>query len=355
MRKNVRALALFLIVSWLVPLKAFAIASLAEITPRIRRELVSIRSLEKPSRQDPNLDPYVYFFKKPVPAGLGSFTLGTGFVLPGGRYVATSARAMENLSVVEVVSDSGKAFAATVAGIDRNLDLAILKLEGKGQGWPFQGIDFGSSKESRLGEPFYLYGRSLRFLLIKTNLSSTENSEGAYGRHWLIDTPTSPALAGGPLVDMRGRVLGMAVFNPNGPDHFGAVLPAHFIIESARQLAEHGKPQRSWLGLVPRAIPNLDELDHIREGPSRSGLLIENLIVDGPAAKAGLQIGDSILAIDGKEISAVSQLFPLLDKHKAGQSLTFRIHRATKGLLDIKLTLGELPSARELPYTENLL
>ncbi|RZA20698.1 MAG: PDZ domain-containing protein [Proteobacteria bacterium] len=355
MRKSVSRSALFLIVFWLLPLKAFSITSLAEITPRIKRELVSIRSVERPTRQDQSYDPYFYFFKQPIPAGQGSFPLGTGFVLPNGKYVATSARSLENLNQVEVVSDSGKVFSASVVGIDKNLDLALLKLEGKGAASAFQGVDFGSSKESRLGDPLYLYGRSLKFVLVKTNLSATENSEGAYGRHWLIDSPTNPAVAGGPIVDQRGRVLGMAVFNPNGPDHFGVVLPAHFIIESAKELAEYGKPQRSWLGIVPRAVPNLDELDHIQEGPAKSGILIENLIVDGPAAKAGLQIGDSIVAINGKDISAVSQLFSVLDKHKAGQSVTLRIHRVAKGVMEIKLTLGELPNARELPNTENLL
>lgn len=200
-----------------------------------------------------------------------------------------------------------------------------------------------------------MFGRSLKFIVLQADLSSTDAIEGPYGRHWSIDRPTSPAVAGGPLLDTRGRVVGMAVFNARGPDHLGSVLPAHLITQAAEQLIAFGKPQRAWLGIVPRAQVNIDELDHIHEAKVKGGILVDNLIIDGPAAKAGLQIGDFIQAIDGKKLASISELFELLDRKKAGGSLTLSVYRASKGVMDLKLTLGELPNARELPNTENLL
>lgn len=346
--------AIFSLVFLLLPLEAFAQTSLSEIVPRIKKELVAIRSAERPERQGQNYDPYYYFFGEPLAAGQGTFPLGTGFVLPDGKHVATTARSLENLNAVEILADGGKVSKATVVGIDRNLDLAILALEG-GKSKAFSGIDFGDSKSMRVGDALYLFGRSVKFVMLRTDLSSTDTVEGTYGRHWLIDQPTTPAVAGGPLVDTRGRVVGMAVYNPRGPAQFGTVLPANLILASAKDLIKSGKPNRAWLGIVPRAKPNLDDLDHIHGADVKSGILVENLIVDGPAAKSGLRISDIILSINGKAVTSLQDLFALLDRSKAGETLPMKIFRAGKGVMELRIQLGELPNARELPNTENLL
>lgn len=353
MRKNLSFRLLFSTLFLLLPLDAFAQTSLAEMAPRIARELVKVQSRERPERQGQSYDPYFYFFKQPVPAGQGIFQLGTGFILPGGKHVATSARSLENLSDVEVVAGDGKPISAKVVGIDLTLDLALLALSSPTK--KFSGVDFGDSKQSRIGDQLYVFGRSVKYLMLRTALSATEPSEGPYGRHWTIDQPTSPAVAGGPLVDSRGRVVGMAVYNPKGPDQLGTVLPAHLIIQATRQLLKFGKPDRAWLGVALRSQVSIDELDSIRDAEVKGGVLIENLIIDGPAAKAGLQIGDFIMAIEGKTMAAISDLFELLDRRKAGEILAIKIFRSGKGVMEIKLRLGDLPNARELPNTENLL
>lgn len=355
MRKILDRACLLSTLFLLLPLKAFANTSLTEIIPRIKRELVTIQSSERPERQGQSYDPYFYFFKQPLPAGRKNFPLGSGFVLPGGKHIATSARSLENLNRVEIVNESGNVLQAKLLGIDANLDLALLEIEPGKRSKGFAGVDFGDSRQSRLGESFSIFGRAIRFLLLKGHLVSNDVSEGPYGRHWLIDVATNPGLAGGPVVDNRGRVIGMAVHNPKGPEHYGTVLPAHMIQESAKQLARYGKPQRAWLGLVPRPQANLDDLDHIHDGSAKSGLIAENLIVDGPAAKAGLQIGDILLAIDGKSLASLADLFRELEKRKAGDRVTLKVHRSSKGVIEVKLNLGELPNARELPNAENLL
>ncbi len=342
----------FFFIFLLLPGPSLAQASSEEILPRIRHNLVTIRAPERPQRQGQAYDPYAYFFQTAIPQGKGATVLGTGFVLPDGSHVATTFRALEGSSRFEVASDQGKVYAAQLLGADASLDLAILELK---SGKAFGGIDFGDSKLSRIGDPLLMFGKSLRFLMIKTNLAATDTVEGSYGRHWLIDRPTHPGVAGGPLVDTRGRVVGMAVFNAEGPAHLGAALPAALLVKASRELIHQGKLSRAWIGIVPRNLASLDDLDHIHGDDVKGGVLIENLIVDGPAAKAGLQVGDLIMAIGKTTIRSASDLQDFLDKHKAGEKVSVRLSRGSKGVLTLPLALGDLPSAQDLPNAGSLL
>lgn len=353
MRRKRIIRALFSIVFLLLPLESFAQSSLAEIIPRIKKELVKIQSRERPNRQDQSSDPYFYFFRVPIAQGRDTFPIATGFVLTDGQHVATSARALAGLERLEIVSDERKTFPARVVGIDSTLDLAILKIEAKAKA--FSGIDFGDSSLARLGDSYYLFGRSVRLTFQKAHLSSTDQVDGAFGRHWLIDVPTSPAVSGGPLVDSRGRVVGMAVSNPSGPEHFGTVLPSSLIRKATADLLKFGKPKRAWFGIIPRVQANIDQLDHIRSADVKGGILIENLIVDGPSAEAGLQINDLIMSIDGTSLRSIEDIYAFAEKKKAHETVNIKVFRGNKGVFELKLKLGELPNARDLPNAENLL
>ncbi|MBC7660982.1 MAG: trypsin-like peptidase domain-containing protein [Chitinophagaceae bacterium] len=338
----------------LLPAYAVAQASLDEITPRIRAEIVTVRSSDRPLRQGEIFDPYYYFFHAALPPGKGSYPLGTGFVLPDGQHIATSYRQLEGATSLEIVSSRGKVYATQLLGADATLDLAILKIKGP-KGKLFSGIDFGESRKSRLGDSLLVFGNSLRFMMTKANLSSLDGGEGAYGRHWLIDRPTHPGVAGGPIVDTRGRVVAMAVFNPEGPTDFGTALPAALIIKSSQQLIQSGKITKAWIGIVPKNLASLDDLDHVHGTDIKGGVLIDNLIVDGPAAKAGLQISDFILAIGDKSLIQSADLSEFLEHHKSGETVTIKILRGAKGVMKVQLLLGELPSAQDLPNASQLL
>ncbi|RYZ55431.1 MAG: PDZ domain-containing protein [Proteobacteria bacterium] len=336
----------------LLPTHAFAQLSLDEIAGRIKQGMVTLRSAERPLRQAQIFDPYYYFYQTVLPQGAKSYPLGTGFIMPDGIHVATSFKQLEGASSIQAVTNSGKAFDAQLLGADASLDLAILRMKNvKGQ----SGLDFGNSKGSRLGDALYVFGRSIRYLMIKANLSSLDSGEGAFGRHWMIDKPTHPGVSGGPVVDARGRVVGMAGFNPDGPAQLGVVLPSALILKGAEQLIRNGKLSKAWMGIVPKNLASLDDLDHLRSNEIKGGVLVENLIVDGPAAKAGLQIGDFILAIGEKTLLQTADLNDFLDRHKAGESVSLKIHRAGKGLMKLSLQLGDLPSAQDLPNASSLL
>jgi len=336
----------------LIPVYASAQPSVDEIIPRIRRGLVSIRSEERPLRQAQIYDPYYYFFQSVLPPGSGSYPVGSGFLLADAQHVVTSFRQLDGVNSFQIVSEAGKVYDAQLLGADAALDLAVLKIKNpKG----LSGLDFGDSKRSGLGDPLLVFGRSLRLMMLKASIASIAGGEGSFGRHWLIDVPTHPGVSGGPVIDARGRVIGMASFNPEGPSQLGVVLPSALIASSAQQLIRGGKLSKAWLGIVPKNLASLDDLDHLRTSNIKGGIVVENLIVDGPAAKAGLQIGDLILGLGNKTILQISDLNSFLDTHKAGERLTLKIHRGNKGTLELPLQLGELPSAQDLPNASRLL
>ncbi len=340
------------IIIFLLPALASAQPSLEEIIPRIKHGLVTIRSQERPLRQSQIYDPYNFFFQAQLPPGRGSYPIGSGFVMPDGIHVATSFRQLDGANALQIISDQGKVYDAQLLGADASLDLAILRIKNaKG----LTGLDFGNSNQARLGDNLLIFGRSVRLMVIKANLSSTENAEGSFGRHWLIDSPTHPGVSGGPVVDSRGRVVGMAAYNPEGPPQLGVVLPSALMISGSQQLIKNGKLSKAWLGIVPKNLTSLDDLDHLRTAAIKGGVRVENLIVDGPAAKAGLQIGDLIMAIGEHTILQLSDLNAFLDSHKPGERLPLKIHRGNKGSLQLPLELGELPSAQDLPLASQLL
>ncbi len=180
--RTVRKIFCALVLFHLLPAYGFAQASLDEIIPRIRANLVTVRSPERPQRKAQVYDPYFYFYQSALAPGKGSYPLATGFVMSDRTHVVTSFRQLDGAESLQVVSEAGKVFDAQLLGADAGLDLAVLKIKNaKG----FSGVDIGNSKQSRLGDPLYVFGKSLRFMMIKTNLSSMESGEGSFGRHWI--------------------------------------------------------------------------------------------------------------------------------------------------------------------------
>lgn len=322
---------------------------------RLAQDLVHVQSKERPLRSSNALDPYFFYFKESVPQGRGAYPLASGFILPQGGYCVTSYRALEAANNLQIVDASRKSYPAELVGADADLDLAVLKISGK----KFAGVDFASSSSIGLGESVTALARPLGFdyFIQKGHISSRGDvlGTGPFNRHWMLSFATHPGLAGGPVIDSRGRVIGMATYNRNGPESLGLMLPSDRIQAAVQQILKTGKVQRAWLGIVPRNLASVDELDHVRTEDIKAGVLIENLIVDGPAAKAGLQIGDLIMKIGSNPVQRVGQIQDFLAKRKGGERVELRIYRSKKGPVTITVELTDIPSAQDLPSGSELL
>ncbi len=317
-----------------------------------------VSSPERPLQPNGFLSPYQYLFQSPAPEGTGSYPLSSGFLIkPTGTFV-TSFRAIDGAHHLEVTGTDKRRWRAKLIGADRALDLAVLKLEA-GKGASPGSLDFGDSEKLVLGDKLMAVGQPLGFeaFVSEGTLAAKGNvlGSGLYNRFLLLNLPTHPANAGGPIVDRRGRVVAMATYIPKGPATLGFGLPSQLMIGAIRDILRHGKIVRPWIGIVARSVPNLDSIGEVYGAQQRSAVIVDNLIVDGPAAKAGLQVGDLIVAQGGKDLRNLVDLQDLLSSKKAGEVLKLKLFRRKQGYVTIDLLLGEIPSARDLPDNEDLL
>jgi S1-C subfamily serine protease len=343
------------LISWL-PTVFVLLLALAQVVRDVLPAVVHIRTPERPMRPPGYQDPYQYFFQQPIPAGASSFPLGTGFMIQPRGYVVTSFQVIDGAQQLEVVSQQKKTWKARLVGGDRASDLALLKIEGTSQ---IPTLDFGDSQRILAGEAVLVIGFPLGFqpLMLTGGIAAKGNvlGAGAFNRHILLDVPTHPGVAGGPVIDLRGRVIGLATYTSEGPPHLGFVFPSAQLQDLVKDLVRHGRVVRPWLGLVARSLVTVDSIAEVYDPSIRSGLLVDNLIIDGPAAKAGLQVGDLLLTAGTVTLHEIVQLHDQLARMKAGERLAFKVFRRKQGFVTITVTLSDIPSAEDLPQTPDLL
>lgn len=329
-------------------------AVLSDVLPAV----VHIQSSERPLRPPAYPNPQQFFFQVPAPQGTKVFPLGTGFLIQARGYCVTSFQVVDGAQSLEIVMPDKRRFKASLVGGDRSLDLALLKWEGQGRS---AALDFADSDLSKIGDPVLAIGQGLGFKpFISTGLIAAKGQMlggGPYDRHFVLDLATHPGNTGGPVIDTRGRVIGMAAHIESLPAQFGFALPSKQLQAAVRDLLKHGKVQRAWLGIVVKSLSSIDSLGEVHDANVRSGLIVENLIVDGPAAQGGLQVGDLLLSAGtgGQKLESIGQLQDLLAAMKSGASLTFKVYRRKEGTLNIRLNLGEVPQAVDLPAATDLL
>ena len=118
-------------------------------------------------------------------------------------------------------------------------------------------------------------------------------------------------------------------------------------------LMKYGKVRRPWLGVVGKNILSQDEYDLDRNGVY--GVIVTNLIVDGPAYKSGLQIGDLLMSLGSQKIDDIHQLHQLLSKKSIMESVRLKYYRRGKGFRHTNIALQEMPPSEDLPQKSDLL
>jgi S1-C subfamily serine protease len=259
-------------------------------------------------------------------------------IIWGDNLVLTADHVIEDDNIT--VSLPPTTVKASVAGRDRATDLALLRTEGlKGAPAPR-----GQSAEVRAGQLVIALGQvtdlQVTFGIVSGLSGSFRSWRGGQVEH-LIQTTAEllPGFSGGPLVDAEGRVIGINSWN------FGRGVSRALPIEIAERVAEslrtHGRIRRAYLGLGAQPVRLSQALAN--QLGQESGLLVVTVEPGGPAQKAGLLQGDTIVAIDGDPLRHLDELFGRLGALEVGSAHRLGVVRAGERK-DLTVTLGERQS-----------
>jgi S1-C subfamily serine protease len=253
----------------------------------------------------------------------------------------TAEHTIRGLDEVAVVLPSGATAKAAVAGRDYGTDIAVLKVPGMGPG-----ARLADEAMTRVGEIVLSIGRrkeeglAATYGLISAIGGPWRTGQGARIDRWLrLDLNPFPGFSGGPVVNARGEVIGMAT---SGPRRSAATIPASTVNRVVDQLLERGRVAHGYLGvgIQPVAFP---------EGTARAlgikgehGLLVVMAEPGGPAANAGVLLGDIIVRVDGAELRGLHSLQGTLDPDKIGQPIAVELVRGGKNI-QVNVVVGERP------------
>lgn len=271
---------------------------------------------------------------------------GSGFVINDKGYVMTNAHVVKDQDEIKVELSDRTRFDAKVVGIDEKTDVAVLKIDpGKHELIP---VAFGNSDDVQIGEWVlaignpYLFRNTVTAGIVSAKGRTTAEGDG-YADHIQTDAAVNPGNSGGPLVNLRGQVIGInsSIWTRSGGyQGISFAIPIAMASRVAEDLIHDGKVVRGWLGLnIADLDPDLADALGI---PGRNGVRIDKAQPGSPADKAGVKAGDIVLAIDDVIVSGAADLRNRVAANRPGTKIRLKVLRDGKEST-IDVVLGTLP------------
>ena len=265
--------------------------------------------------------------------------LGSGFVLTADGVILTNAHVVAGATDIVVKLADRREYRARVLGADRYSDIAVVKIEATG----LPVVKLGDASSLQVGQWVLAIGAPFGFDRTATQgiVSALKRSlpGDTYVPFIQTDVPINPGNSGGPLFDTAGRVVGInsQIYTRSG-GYMGLsfAIPIDVALGVATQLAEHGRVERGWLGVVTQ---DLDQDLAQSFGLERArGALVSSVGIDGPARAAGLRAGDVILAFGDARIENHGDLPPLIARTAPGQQVALTVLRqGTEKRVEVKI------------------
>lgn len=274
-----------------------------------------------------------------------SGALGSGFVVSEDGYIVTNNHVVSNADEIFVKFSDGREYKTKLIGTSPEVDIAVLKIEANEK---FKPLEFSDSDKIEIGQWAIAFGNPMGL-----NDSMTVGVISAAGRSSLgieeienfiqTDAAINQGNSGGPLIDINGRVIGVntAILSASGGSvGLGFAIPSNLASVVKDSIIATGKFEKPYIGVY---LNNLDsEKIKALNIKSTNGVLIAKVVADGPAARAGIQANDLIVAVNGKAVNSAGAFIGELAAKKVGESVELSVIRNSQ-TVKIRVTLEETP------------
>jgi serine protease Do len=307
------------------------------------------------TRPDPEEDPMneflERFFGQRPPSGRSQQqqrNLGSGFIIGSDGSIVTNAHVVEKAKKIIVKLPDKREFEAKLLGKDLKTDVAVIKIDSK-ESLPT--AELGDSEQLQVGEWVMAIGNPFGL-----DSSVTSGIVSAKGRHIgagpydnfiQTDTPINPGSSGGPLVNLRGQVVGinMAIVSQAGGNiGIGFATPINLIKELLPQLEAKGKVTRGWVGIaIQEVTPDLANAFGLQKP---HGALVAKVLTGGPAERGGIKVGDIITEYDGQRVKEANDFPLMVARTQVNKEVQMKVLREGKNV-PFRVTVAEMPEAPE--------
>jgi S1-C subfamily serine protease len=321
------------------------------------------------SQLEPQESEFFNPFGEPEAESGGTAT-GSGFVIDNEGHILTNNHVIEGASKVEVkLGESEKEYEAEVVGADPGTDIALLKVEAPSN--ELHPLALGHSSEVEVGDPVVAIGnpfgldRTVTSGIVSALQRQIQAPNGFSINHVIqTDAAINPGNSGGPLIDSGGEVIGInsQIATGGGGDGnvgIGFAIPIDTIRAEINQLETKGEVEHAFLGISGGTIT--PELAKALNLPAKQGVIVQQVVKDGPADKAGLEAGSTSATINGQEVrlggdiiteangekvTSMEELIEVVQDAKPGDKLELQVlHDGDEKTVDV--TLGTQPKKAE--------
>lgn len=307
-------------------------------------ETVVTSTSSNPYLNDPFFKEYFGNHYNIVPQAQTSTSVGTGFIFDKSGLIITNEHVIDGASEINVtISGMDDPVKAKVVGYDKDLDLAVIKVS-VDKDLPV--LTLGDSTKTEVGDWVIAIGspygldHTVTVGVISAKGRPVTISDRLYKNLLQTDAAINPGNSGGPLMNTNGEVIGINTAVNASAQGIGFAIPTSTVKDVINDLVTKGKVVKSYIGVY---MQSLDERTAEYLGASSTdGALVAKLADNGPAAKAGLQVGDIIISANNKKIKTPDDLSEIINDTKIGNKLTLEVYRS-KQAKTITVTTAEKP------------
>lgn len=276
---------------------------------------------------------------------------GSGIIFDPSGYILTNNHVVEGREDITAVLFDDRELPARLVGTDPKTDLAVVKVEAH----DLHALPFGDSDRVQVGDwvvaigaPFGLTQTVTHGIVSAVGRARLENINIDYQNFIQTDAAVNPGNSGGPLVNLRGEVIGVntAIATEGAAVNAGVafVVPSRTARRVANELKEKGAVARGWIGI---GVNELQQANARRLGdPELRGALVESLYLDQPADRAGMEVDDVITAIEGVPVRDSEQFRGVIAEQSPGATVRVRVVRDGQPR-ELTITLGQQPENLE--------